>query len=170
MLEFIEPCIELKNEIQEFKEDFIHNNEVIHGGFNLAEFTVEECIQFINNMKKVIDADTSGYVSAHTFFALVDDRIVGIVNARHNLNDYLLNYGGHIGYSVRKSERNKGYAKSMLKYASSFYFSLGLDKVLVTCDHENIASKIIIKSCGGILENIIKEDNSYTLRYWIYKK
>ena len=120
MLEFIEPCIELKNEIQEFKEDFIHNNEVIHGGFNLAEFTIEEWIQFINNMKKVIDADTSGYVSAHTFFALVDDKIVGIVNARHNLNDYLLNYGGHIGYSVRKSERNKGYAKSMLKYACSF--------------------------------------------------
>ena len=170
MLEFIEPCIELKYEIQEFKEDFIHNNEVIHGGFNLAEFTVEECIQFINNMKKVIDADTSGYVSAHTFFALVDDRIVGIVNARHNLNDYLLNYGGHIGYSVRKSERNKGYAKSMLKYACSFLFSLALDKVLVTCDHENIASKKSIESCGGVLENIVKEDNSYTLRYWIYKK
>ena len=51
MLEFIEPCIELKNEIQEFKEDFIHNNEVIHGGFNLAEFTIEEWIQFINNKR-----------------------------------------------------------------------------------------------------------------------
>ena len=84
--------------------------------------------------------------------------------------DYLLNYGGHIGYSVRKSERNKGYAKSMLKYASSFLFSLGLDKILVTCDHENIASKKTIESCGGVLENIVKEDNSYTLRYWIYKK
>ena len=84
--------------------------------------------------------------------------------------DYLLNYGGHIGYSVRKSERNKGYAKSMLKYACSFLFSLALDKVLVTCDHENIASKKSIESCGGVLENIVKEDNSYTLRYWIYKK
>ena len=115
MLEFIEPCIELKNKIQEFKEDFIHNNEVIHGGFNLAEPTIEEWIQFINNMKKVIDADTSGYVSVHTFLTLVDGKIVGIVNARHNLNDYLLNYFGHIGY-----KRNKGYAKSMLKYASSF--------------------------------------------------
>ena len=84
--------------------------------------------------------------------------------------DYLLNYGGHIGYSVRKSERNKGYANSMLKYACSFLFSLALDKVLVTCDHENIASKKSIESCGGVLENIVKEDNSYTLRYWIYKK
>ena len=169
MLEFKEPCIELKNEIQEFKEDFIHNNEVIHGGFKLAEFTIEEWIQF-NNNNKDIDTVTSGYVSAHTFFALVDGKIVGIVNARHNLNDYLLNYGGHIGYSVRKSERNKGYAKSMLKYACSFLFSLGLDKILVTCDHENIASKKTIESCGGVLENIVKKDNSYTLRYWIYKK
>ena len=69
MLEFIEPCIGLKNEIQEFKVDFIHNNEVIHGGFNLVEFTIEEWIQFIN-IKKDIDTVTSGYVSAHTFFAL----------------------------------------------------------------------------------------------------
>ena len=46
MLEFIEPCIELKNQIQKFKEDFIHNNEVIHGGFKLAEFTIEECEQW----------------------------------------------------------------------------------------------------------------------------
>ena len=84
--------------------------------------------------------------------------------------DYLLNYGGHIGYSVRKSERNKDYAKSMLKYTCSFLFSLGLDKVLVTCDHENIASKKTIESCSGVLENIVKEDNSYTLRYWIYKE
>lgn len=92
MLEFIEPCIKLKNEIQEFKEDFIHNNEVIHGGFKLAEFTIEEWIQF-NNYNKDIDTVTTGYVSAHTFFALVDGKIVGIVNARHNLNNYLLNYG-----------------------------------------------------------------------------
>ena len=169
MLEFIEPSIELKNEIQEFKVDFIHNNEVIHGGFNLDEFSIEEWIQFIN-IKKDIDTVTSGYVSAHTFFALVDGKIVGIVNARHNLNDYLLNYGGYIGYSVRKSERNKDYAKSMLKYTCSFLFSLGLDKVFVTCDHENIASKKTIESCSGVLENIVKEDNSYTLRYWIYKK
>ena len=113
MLEFIEPCIRLKNEIQEFKKDFIHNNEVINEGFKLSEFAIEEWIQFNNN--KDIATVTSGYVSAHTFFALVDGKIVGIVNARHNLNDYLLNYGGHIGYSVRKSERNKGYAKVYVK-------------------------------------------------------
>lgn len=106
MLEFIEPCIELKNQIQEFKEDFIHNNEVIHGGFKLAEFTIEKWIQFNNNMKD-IDTGTSGYVSTHTFFALVDGKIVGIVNARHNLNDYLLNYGGHIGYCVKKMNETK---------------------------------------------------------------
>lgn len=53
----------------------------------------------------------------------------------------------------------------MLKYACSFLFSLALDKVLVTCDHENIASKKSIESCGGVLENIVKEDNIYKLRY-----
>ena len=104
------------------------------------------------------------------FFAVDNNKIVGIINARHELNDYLLNFGGHIGYSVRKSERRKGYAKKMLNYASEFLFSLGLEKILITCDKNNIASKRTIESCGGILENEVIEESRTTLRYWIYKK
>ena len=99
-----------------------------------------------------------------------NNKIVGIINARHELNDYLLNFGGHIGYSVRKSERRKGYAKAMLSYTVDFLFSLGLNKVLITCDKNNIPSKRTIESCGGILENEIIHQNRTTLRYWIYKK
>ena len=58
----------------------------------------------------------------------------------------------------------------MLNYISEFLFSLGLDKILITCDKKNIASKRTIESCGGILENEVIEESRITLRYWIYKK
>ena len=58
----------------------------------------------------------------------------------------------------------------MLNYTSEFLFSLGLEKILITCDKNNIASKRTIESCGGILENEVIEESSITLRYWIYKK
>ena len=43
-----------------------------------------------------------------------DGRLIGMIDIRHRLNDYLLNFGGHIGYSIRKSERQQGYATEML--------------------------------------------------------
>ena len=58
----------------------------------------------------------------------------------------------------------------MLSYTVEFLFSLGLEKILITCDKNNIASKRTIESCGGILENEVIEETRTTLRYWIYKK
>lgn len=83
------------------------------------------------------------------------------------MNEYLLSYGGHIGYSVRRSERKKGYATEMLKLALKECEGLGITKVLLTCDKDNIASaKTIIKN-EGILENEVQEEGGITQRYWI---
>ena len=96
-----------------------------------------------------------------------DNKLVGMINIRHTLNEYLYNYGGHIGYSVRKIERRKGYAKEMLKIALEECIKLGIEKVLITCDVDNIASAKTIKSCGGILENEVPNDGRLNQRYWI---
>lgn len=170
MITFKEPSEVSLQQIQDYKNEFVVNNEIIHGAANLTDLAITEWVQFSENTKykKTVPP---GFVTAHTFFAIDDsEKIVGIINARHELNDYLLNLGGHIGYSVRKSERRKGYAKSMLSYTANFLFSLGLDKILITCDKKNIASKRTIESCGGILENEVIDENRTTLRYWIYKK
>ena len=169
MIIFKEPKDVTFEQILDYKEEFVLNNEIIQGAANMTALSIPEWVQFTENTKYK-ETVTPGFVTAHTFFALDNDKIVGIINARHELNDYLLNLGGHIGYSVRKSERRKGYAKKMLNYTSKFLFSLGLEKILITCDKNNVASKRTIESCGGILENEVIEENRTTLRYWIYKK
>ena len=169
MIIFKEPKDVTFEQILDYKEEFLLNSEIIQGAANMTDLSIPEWVQFTENTKNK-ESVTPGFVTAHTFFASDNNKIVGIINARHELNDYLLNFGGHIGYSVRKSERRKGYAKAMLSYTVDFLFSLGLEKVLITCDKKNIASKRTIESCGGILENEVIDESRITLRYWIYKK
>ena len=89
-----------------------------------------------------------------TQFVLTDSdtgRIYGMLQVRHELNEYLRKYAGHIGYSVRPTERRKGYAKKMLKLALGYCKeTLGLERVMVSCLVENEASRRTILACGGV--------------------
>ena len=107
-------------------------------------------------------------VPADTYF-MTDgsDRIIGAVNIRHELNDYLFKFGGHIGYGVRPTERRKGYASTMLKLALQKCLKLNLTKVLVVCDKENPASARTIIGNSGVLENEILEGDRIRQRFWI---
>ena len=93
----------------------------------------------------------------------------GIINVRHELNDYLFKYGGHIGYSILPSERRKGYAYKQLLLALEFCKELNIQKVLVTCVDYNIGSRKTIEKAGGILENNVfnPDKNVEERRYWI---
>ena len=107
-----------------------------------------------------------------TQFMLVrkdDNKVLGFLQVRHEFNDYLSKYGGHIGYSVRPSERRKGYAKVMLKMALPFCREIGLDKVLITCMDGNIGSEKTILANGGVYEYTIHEpsENKDLKRFWI---
>ncbi len=110
-----------------------------------------------------------GYVPATTYFLVDNNKVLGTINIRHYLNEYLLNYGGHIGYSVAPSERRKGYATYMLQEGLKICHQLGINRVLVTCKKGNIASMSTIKKCGGKLENEYYDENEKQtyLRFWI---
>jgi predicted acetyltransferase len=112
-----------------------------------------------------------GRVPANTYFFLriSDNKIIGMINIRHKLNEFLYNEGGHIGYSIRPTERQKGYATAMLKLGLERCRELNLKKVLITCNKENIASAKVIQNNNGILENeVYSETFSETIqRYWI---
>ncbi len=108
-------------------------------------------------------------VAATTYILIrsSDSKVLGIYNIRHELNDFLLNFAGHIGYSIRPNERKKGYGTIGLKLALDESKKLGIKKVLLTCNVKNIGSNKVIENCGGILENIVMKDNEELKRYWI---
>ena len=81
-----------------------------------------------------------------------DDRLVGIIDYRSPLTEFLLKYGGNIGYSVRPSERGKGYAAEMLGLVLSICRDAGEKRILVTCDKDNVASRKSIVKNGGVLK------------------
>ena len=102
-----------------------------------------------------------------TQFILVreaDDRLLGMLQLRHDLNDYLRRVAGHIGYSVRPSERRRGYAKRMLAMALDEARALGLERVMISCSVENEASRRTILANGGVFDStIFDEEDGETL-------
>ncbi|WP_328386855.1 GNAT family N-acetyltransferase [Streptomyces sp. NBC_00400] len=106
-----------------------------------------------------------GVVPKTTRWWVADDSYLGRVTFRHRLTDELLHYGGHLGYAVRPGARRRGHATAMLRAALPLaHHELGIDPVLVTCDHTNTGSRKVIEACGGIFEDQRREK----LRYWIH--
>ena len=124
-----------------------------------------------DNYSKTRDVlkDDGKYVPSSTYFCLDEERdiIVGAVNIRHYLNENLLKTGGHIGDGVRPSERGKGIATEMISLALKKCKRLGIDRVLMTCDKDNIASARTIQKNGGVLENEVDNEGETVQRYWI---
>ena len=110
-----------------------------------------------------------GFVPETLYFLTDEDetKLFGAVDIRHELNDYLLQFGGHIGYGIVPSERRKGYAKVQLALALPIAHAMGLQKVLITCADTNIGSAKTIENAGGVLENKAEEEGVLTRRYWV---
>jgi predicted acetyltransferase len=102
-------------------------------------------------------------------FGWVDGVIVGRLMLRHSLNDFLRRVGGHIGYIVVPGYRRRGHATEMLRQSLDLARTVGLQKVLVTCDEENVASRRTIEKCGGEYEDTLSspEAPAGKRRYWI---
>ena len=162
------PSIEYKDEIMDYRKEFIENQDNLAGtSYLINHANFEEWLSSVNNnsQKKTVK---EGSVPATTFIAVSQEgSLVGMMSIRHQLNDYLFHFGGHIGYSVRKSERQKGFATEMLAMALNECKKLKINRVLITCDKDNLASAKTILNNGGILENELLEGKKIKQRYWI---
>ena len=162
---------EYAEQIREYRKEFLDCGDSMDGCGSLR--IMDDPYEYI---KKCIDYEKAetvpeGRVQATQFIFLreSDSKIVGMIHVRHYFNDYLSKYGGHIGYSVRPTERRKGYAKKMLRSILPFCHDIGLDNILITCYDTNEASEKTILSCGGVYESTVYEpnDQAYLKRFWI---
>jgi len=162
------PTLEHKHDAMEYRQEWVDKEpgESIHGSGGLHRHeNYEEWFYDIDKARKGVNP---GWVTATTYFGTYDNRIIGMIQIRHYLNEKLLKSGGHIGYGVRPSERRKGYANKMLVLALKECKKLKIDRVLITCDKNNIGSARTIQKNGGVLENEITDDDGEILqRYWI---
>lgn len=155
-MRLIFPTLEYKEKAIEYINEFYEYDSEINGvgalNWFLKESTYEAWLQ-----KVIADIDVANVeapkVPALTYFFVreEDDRILGMANLRLALNDFLRTEGGHIGYSIRPTERRKGYGTRMLQEALKVYDRLSIREVLVSCSSDNPASAGVIKNCGGEL-------------------
>lgn len=157
--------------IREYREEFLSNGDSMDGCSNLRRF--ENMDEWYDWIQKAEHRETcpSHWVPDSQFISVrnSDGRIIGMLDIRHELNEACLNLFGNIGYSIRKSERRKGYAVLQLHLAKEICRSVGLDRILISCHKTNIASQKTILRNGGVLENeVVDERNGEILqRYWI---
>ena len=163
-MELRRPTLEDKDAILEMIAEFEQVQSPHDGGFwDTENFVYEEWLEI--NMQKEMGINLPENRVPSIQFVSFDDvgSALGFLNLRLRLNEGLLNYAGHIGYSIRPSERGKGYAKESLRQGLQVAKEKNIKRALVTCSTENPASRAVILANGGELEDV----RNGTERYWI---
>lgn len=158
-LRLVPPSLDYEGQILAYREEIWQaDGHHLHGVGGLDELTVPQWLDLLERKSKA-ETCPSGLVPDSVFLCvrIQDDRLVGIINIRHTLNDYLSRYGGHIGYAAQQ-----------LRLGLAECEKLGIDPVLLTCLEDNAASRRTIIHNGGVFEgNVTREDGSRFQRYWI---
>ena len=168
-IKLIEPVVELKSEFLAMAEEFkADGSDAINGAGCIKADDFDDSVRRAKDHVRGIGL-SEGWVPASTFWLVCQDGIIGTCDLRHELNDFLRNYGGHIGYSIRPSQRRKGYGTKMLALALEKARALGIKRALITCDDDNIASARMIEKNGGKLQDKVMNEGHKvpTRRYWI---
>lgn len=176
MLKLVEPD---KKYIEQYREAYnLILNKVKEGLVKKHDITFlnPDEVDVIKKHKDSRDINKlpSHYVPSYNYFFVNDDKFIGEIHIRVRLTDNLLKYGGHIGYAINPKYWNQGYGTKLLESGLEKVKELiEENRVLITCDDDNIASYKVIEANGGILENKVEntdcDETFLTRRYWIKK-
>lgn len=168
------PSLERKEEIIDYINEFVKYNSSINGAGFFAKLTegysFEELLEKEIKIEKKEYANKIGKCPGKTFLLIRenDNKIVGTINLRWDLNESLLRFGGNIGYGIRPTERRKGYNKINLYLGLIEAKKIGLEKVMLNCDVNNLGSDKTLKALGGDLTRteINPSNGVLTNTYW----
>lgn len=168
------PSIDRKEEIIEYLDEFVKYNSAINGSGGLDKiyegYTFEQALDRTLNMEDEKFAKSLNRCQGKTFLLIRknDNRIVGSINVRWNLTERMQQFGGNIGYGIRPTERRKGYNKINLYLGLLEAQKLGLKRVMLDCDTNNIGSEKTMQALGGVLtrSEVNPTDGILTNVYW----
>lgn len=171
-IKLVEPTLEHETQVMAYRQTFLERGDSFDGCAGLEETEdYRDWLDFEGRLSRKYGAN---HVPSTVRLAVraEDNKVVGIIDLRHRLTPFLMNFGGNIGYSILPEERGKGYAKEMLGLMLEHCRERGFEKVLLTCDKENLASARTITSNGGVLENEVEDKaglskSGWIQRYWI---
>lgn len=166
-MKLIRPTLEYEGDIKDFRDEFLSYGEsVINGGELLDKMSsVSQWIEYVSNNTS-IDSLSHDWVLTDTYLALVDERIVGVICLRHSLNDFLYDFG-HIAFSVRPTERKRGYATTMLSLILMKARLIGMNSVKLSALKDNVESIKAIVNNGGIYSYTFNLDGHEAFSYLI---
>lgn len=150
----VRPVLEMKEEALAYREEHFAQGEKIICGSELFDQT-ENYEEWLDSVTRNESPETvnANWVVTDTFFAVrkSDNRLIGMIDLRHTLNDFLKDLG-NCGYSVRPSERKKGYATEMLSLVLDVAGAAGIEEIFISVEEENIPSERVILKNGGVYE------------------
>ena len=148
----VRPTIELKAQAMEYKKEHFDFGETVIDGSELLD-RMDSYEDWLRKVVRNAQADFAAPDRTDTFFAVreSDERIIGIIDFRHRLSGFLKDFG-HCGYSVRPSERKKGYATQMLSQLCGIAKGYGLDTLQLAVERDNLPSVRTIIKNGGVYE------------------
>jgi predicted acetyltransferase len=168
-IRYRDSCLEALREGLDSASDPTSEKEI-----QLIKTDFDGWVKWLNDVNRPVilpDGRKVPRVPGKVFWLVEGDKFLGRISLRLKLNEHLLERGGNIGYSVRKSERRKGYGALMLKLSLPESRKAGLEKVLITCNDENTGSQKIIEGAGGVLQDKTKMTvggiEILERRYWL---